>query len=82
MRMRSTGLGKTELVAYVEGMSRQGDYLLLSTRTTEPVRWHVRVALDYKDMMKMVKCFFKPSVITFFIPIGSRVKNPKEPGEY
>ena len=82
MRMRSTGLGKTELIGRVEDLHRREDYVVLSVRTTEPVRWHVRVVLDYKDMLKMIKCFFKPSVITFFIPVGTRVKNPGDPGDY
>ena len=38
MLFRSTGLGKTELKAKVNGVVRQGDYLILQVETLEPVK--------------------------------------------
>ncbi|MBI4317704.1 MAG: hypothetical protein HY675_04370 [Chloroflexi bacterium] len=55
MRIRSTGLGKTELVGEIESIQRKGDYLIVSMRTVQPVRWHVRVALTPKDLLGMLK---------------------------
>ena len=40
IRLRSTGLGKTELVARADDLKRQGNHLVLSVKTTEPVSWH------------------------------------------
>ena len=54
MRIRSTGLGEQELVCESDGFSRTGDYLLFSIRTTEPVRWHVRVVMDGRDMLHLL----------------------------
>ena len=52
MKIRSTGLGKTELVCDIEKITTKDGYLILSIRSTEPVRWHVRCALTPKDMLK------------------------------
>ena len=82
MRMRSTGLGKTELIGRVEDLHRREDYVVLSVRTTEPVRWHVRVAMDYRDIMKVLKCLFKLSIIAFLFPSRRRVKQPREIVDY
>jgi hypothetical protein len=38
MLMRSTGLGKTELVAEINDCKAQGDHLILVVNTTEPVK--------------------------------------------
>ena len=46
MLFRSTGLGKTEMAVGIEKLDRQGYYLILSVRTTDPVVWKVRVALS------------------------------------
>lgn len=50
MRIKSTGLGKTELICEVESVRRVGDHLLMSIQTTTPVKWHVRIALTHSDL--------------------------------
>lgn len=67
MRMRSTGLGRTELVGQFDGILRNGDYLVLSVRTTSPVKWHVRTALSRKDAIEMLKLVLSPNVLLYFI---------------
>ncbi len=81
MRVRSTGLGKTELICGIEDISRKGDFLLMSVRTTEPVVWHVRIALEYKDLIKLVKSCLKGSILAFVLS-GFTIKNPKVPEKY
>ncbi len=54
MRIKSTGLGKTELFCEIESIRRQGDFLLMSVRTTKPVKWHVRIALTRTDLLEML----------------------------
>ncbi len=81
MRMRSTGLGRTELVGAFEGISRNGDYLILSVRTTAPVKWHVRTALSRKDAIQMLKLVLRPKTLLFFLScLGNRCESeaPKE----
>jgi len=75
MRMRSTGLGKTELVGEVKDITRAGDYLVLHVRTTEPVRWHVRSALSFGDLFKVIRLLLKPSSLLFIL--SHLFHNPK-----
>jgi hypothetical protein len=92
MRIRSTGLGKTELECYVENIWKNkssGDYtfdksrgyLILSLRTTDPVRWHVRAAVTWKDLATIIRSALKLSVISFILSAW-RIKNPQPPEDY
>lgn len=69
MKMRSTGLGTTELVGEINDITRAGGYLVLHVGTTEPVRWHVRAAINFCDLFRIMKLLLKPSrllsMITF-----------------
>ena len=67
MRMRSTGLGQTELIGSIEGIKRHGNYLVLSVRTLEPVRWHVRTGIDGKDLRDLIKAIFSFSVVKYVV---------------
>lgn len=60
MRMRSTGLGKTtELTAEFRTVERKSDHLILHVFTTAPVHWHIRVALNRKDIFTIARVLFK-----------------------
>ena len=67
MRMRSTGLGKTEMVGDITGLQLVGDYLIMHVQTTEPVKWHVRAALTHKDLRSMMKLLLKPSNLRYLL---------------
>ena len=41
MRMRSTGLGKTELKARIGSIEKVDDSIIFKVKTTAPVRWEV-----------------------------------------
>ena len=75
MRTKSTGLGKMELMQYLEGVKQDGDYLIMSFRSTDPVRWHIRVALSRKDARAIMKIALKSKAIPFFL---SSLFNSKE----
>jgi len=80
IRLRSTGLGKTELVACVDNLKRQGNHLILYVKTTEPVRWHVRAAISYSDMLAMIRLRLNPKVL-WYIATGffsSKREPPKD----
>lgn len=64
MRMRSTGLGNTELVGDISGITRTGRYLILHVNTTDPVRWHVRSAMNVSDLFTIVRLILRPSSLT------------------
>jgi len=63
--MRSTGLGSTELVGEISDITKAGGYLILHMNTTEPVRWHVRAALNPREMLKIFWLMLKPSRMLF-----------------
>jgi len=78
--LRSTGLGKTELVACVDNLKRQGNYLVLSVKTTESVRWHVRAAISYSDLLALIRLMLNRKVL-WYIATGffsSKREPPKD----
>jgi len=82
MLMRSTGLGKTELVAQINDVKVQGDHLILLVDTTDPVRWKVRCTLTFRDIGRlMVKCI-KFSILKFFASPVRWFREPQHPGDF
>ena len=80
MLFRSTGLGKTELVGRVAEMQREGDYLVMHVDTIEPVKWRIRAAMSFRDLISVVLACGKASVISFLLsPTQWFNKAPKHP---
>ena len=67
MRMRSTGLGKTELKAEVKSIQKIGDLVIFEAYTTKPVRWHVRIGFQEKDMRRLVILLLRPRNLWYVI---------------
>lgn len=67
MRMRSTGLGKTELVAEVEDLKRMDDFLILVVQTSSPVKWKVRAAMTHRDLFKLLALMLKWQNIKYLL---------------
>jgi hypothetical protein len=83
MLMRSTGLGKTELVAEINDCKAQGDHLILVVNTTEPVKWKVRCTMTMLDMRKLIMASIKMSIVAFILnPLRWFKKEPEHPGEF
>jgi len=82
MLMRSTGLGKAELVAEVVALRRQGDYLIMEMRTTEPVRWKIRGGLSHKDLRMILKAMLKFSILPFVLNPRAWFRQPEHPGDF
>ncbi len=83
MLFRSTGLGKSELIADITGIKRQGDYIIMEMQTSEPVRWKIRGGVDHKDMLKLFGQLLKLSVFPFFLnPVGWFKKTAEHPGDF
>jgi hypothetical protein len=82
MLMRSTGLGKAELVAEIVGLKRQGDYLIMELQTTKPVRWKIRGGLSHKDLRMLLKAMMKLSVLSFLLNLRAWFKEPTHPGDF
>ena len=82
MLMRSTGLGKAELVAEIVGLRRQGDYLIMELQTTQPVRWKIRGGLSHKDLRMLLRAMAKRSVLAFLVDPRGWFKQPAHPGDF
>ena len=83
MLFRSTGLGKTEMVADIEKLERQGDYLIMKVRSTDPVVWKIRVALNFHDIAVVLKSAIRISVIGFILSPGQWFKKKAaHPGDF
>jgi hypothetical protein len=80
---RSTGLGKTELSGRIADLKRQGDYLIMHVDVTDPVKWRVRAALSFKDLLTLLKKMLKASVLSLILnPKQWFNKSPQHPGEF
>jgi len=82
MRVRSTGLGKTEMIAFPEMIKLHEGNLILSIRATEPISWHIRIALNHKDIRMMIKEALTFSNICFLISSFISRKEPKPPLDF
>jgi hypothetical protein len=83
MIARSTGLGKSKILANLSDLKTDGDLLILYLDTTEPEGWHLRAAMQVQDIPDLIKGFMKPSIILFIIrSLLFPKKNPKEPEEF
>ena len=67
MLTRSTGLGRTELVGDIKSLDVKADYIILGCKTTDPVKWQVRVALNFTDLLITTKLIFLSRRGWFFI---------------
>ena len=81
MRVRSTGLGKTEMVA---GFARlepvENGFIIMEMHSTEPVHWKIRVALTGADLRNLLRLMFnKPSTTIKVIGALFQGKNDKNP---
>ena len=62
MRVRSTGLGSTEMVAVFQKLQDLGDgWLVMEMHATEPIKWRIRVALTGDDLRRLLGLMLKPS---------------------
>lgn len=91
MLVRSTGLGRTELEGDVKTLDVKADYVIIGMKTTEPVKWHVRVAVNFSDLMTITRLLifscrgWKFIFLQLFNSIGRafrREKDYKRPDDY
>jgi len=67
MKVQSTGLGKTVMVAHFKGLSISEFYnqkaMEMIIESTEPLHWHIKVYMEPKDVRRAVIIGMKPSII-------------------
>lgn len=78
MRFRSIGLGKKELLGQVAKLQHQGDYLIRHIDSLEPVRWKIRAALTYNDVVAVLRQCLRVSVLAFLL-VRFRLFRPAKP---
>ena len=83
MRMRSTGLGKTELKAHISSIERVDDSILFKVKTTEPVRWEVRNLFQQQDIPRLAGLLLRPANVLFLLKaLVKKGALPQEPEHF
>ncbi len=80
MRIRSTGLGRTEMVLRQESLTIKDGYFLLSLRSTEPVHWHIRILRDRGDVVRFLLSLLKGSAFSWLFSLFRKLGAP--PSDY
>jgi len=67
MRLRSTGLGKTELEADIANVKKVDDLVVFFVNTTKPVKWQTRMGFQEKDLRELILALLKPKNLLFVV---------------
>ena len=60
MRLRSTGLGRTELEAEIVEIKKVDDLVVFFANTTAPVKWRTRMGFQERDLRDLIMALLKP----------------------
>jgi len=72
MKINSTGLGQTTMVASFTQLFRNpdgGETLKLKIESSEPIHWVITATLGGADLRNFIKLLFKPSIIYYAISL-------------
>jgi hypothetical protein len=80
MRLRSTGLGRTELEAEIISVKKVDDLVIFFVNTTQPVKWRTRMGFQERDLRDLVLQLIKPRNLWFVLKalISPNKQVPKE----
>ena len=89
MRVNSTGLGTTTMVANFEDfqtvvtkklagqyVGKDGEYIIIGVEAVKPIHWNIRITMDGCDLRNLMKKALRPKVIYRMVKIfftGSRL---------
>lgn len=65
MRLRSTGLGRTELEGEIVNIKKVNDLVLFFVNTTKPVKWQTRMGFQEKDLRELILALLRPGNLAF-----------------
>jgi hypothetical protein len=65
MRLRSTGLGKTELEGEVVNVKKVDDLVIFFVNTTKPVKWRTRMGFQESDLRELALALLGPRNLLF-----------------
>lgn len=72
MKVNSTGLGKTTLVADFGQLTTVNDAtpgFKMTIEATQPIHWHITVVLDGSDIRGFIKMLLKPAILWHAIKV-------------
>lgn len=67
MRLRSTGLGRTEMEAELVNVKKVDDLVIFFVNTTRPVKWRTRMGFQERDLRDLVLNLIKPRNLVFIL---------------
>jgi len=67
MRLRSTGLGKTELEGKIVGVKRVDSVVIFYVDIIKPVKWRTRMAFQERDLRTLVGAVLKPKNLWYIL---------------
>jgi len=70
MKVNSTGLGKTTMVAHFEDLSRVDDEpgaVRLIIEATEPVHWSIKATVGGDDLRRFAGLLLRPSILFYVL---------------
>jgi len=84
MKVNSTGLGKTTMVAHFADLSKvngeSGGAMRLSIEATEPVHWAIKATVGGEDLRRFARLMFKPSnllYVLWLLCFGKKLSPPQ-----
>lgn len=75
MKVKSTGLGKTQLTAHFDGFTAKeggGPSAVLIITSTEPVHWHIECDLGGSDLRQFAGQVLRPGMIWHLVKLLAR----------
>ena len=77
MKVNSTGLGQTTMVAAFTQLLKDpdgGGTLKLKIESSEPIHWVITATLEGADLRNFIRLLFKPSILYYAISLMMRKK--------
>jgi len=65
MRLRSTGLGRTEVEGEVVNIKKVDDLVIFFVNVTKPVKWQTRMGFQERDLKDLVLALLRPRNLSF-----------------
>ena len=82
MKVNSTGLGQTTMVAAFTQLFKDpdgGQTLKLKIESSEPIHWVITATLEGGDLRNFIRLLFKPSILYYAISLMLKGKSaPKK----
>jgi len=78
MKVNSTGLGQTTMVAAFTQLFKDPDgaqTLKLKIESSEPIHWVITASLEGADLRNFIKLLFRPSILYYAISLMLKKKS-------